>query len=93
MSSSRIQLELLPHERAVLRKWYVTPEVRAQLDACSAGDEVVTIAIDRVALDWISSDLIHAIVKKDCRDELVFELSDRLEYVQRTGDGSLDAWY
>lgn len=93
MARQEIQLELLPHERAVLLKWKCTAGLRSQLEACKASDDVVTITIGRVDLDWLSSDLTHAIVKRDCRDADAFDLSERLEYVQDTGDGSLDAWY
>ena len=87
------QLELLPHERAALLKWNCTPEVRSQLEACASSDGVETITIDSVDLRWLASDLTHAIVKLGCRDEDVIDLSERLEFVDQTGDGSLDAWH
>jgi hypothetical protein len=49
-----------------------------------------TIATSRVDLDWLASDLTHAIVKRGCRDTDVFHLSERLDYVLETGDGSPD---
>lgn len=93
MARRDIQLELLPHERAALLKWNCTAGVRDELEAGAASDDVVTLTISRVDLDWLSSDLTHIIVKRGCRDEDVFDLSERLEYVQETGDGSLEAWY
>jgi hypothetical protein len=44
-------------------------------------------------VNWLASDLTHAIVKGGCRDQDVFDLSERLDYVEQTGDGSLDGWY
>ena len=91
--SRRIQLELLPWEREVLLKWNYTPEVRSQLEALTSSQDVETITISRVDLPWLASDLTHAIVKRGCRDEAAFELSERLDYVDESGDGSLDGWY
>jgi hypothetical protein len=89
-----IELELLPHERAALLKWKFTiDEVRAQLEACASSEDVETITIDSVDANWLASDLTHAIVKKGCRDQDVIDLSERLDYVDETGDGSLDGWY
>ena len=89
----QIQLELLPHERSVLLKWNFTPAVRDQLEACVSSSRIETIALSSVDIRWLASDLTHAIVKRDCHDEDVLELSERLDYVEQTGDGSLDAWY
>ena len=90
----QIRLELLPHERAVLLKGNFTiDEVRAQLEACASSDDVETITLTRVDVDWIASDLTHAIVKHGCRDQDVIDLSERLDYVNDSGDGSLDGWY
>lgn len=89
----QIKLELLPHERATLLKWNYTPEVREQLEACASSDDIATIRLTPTDIRWLASDLTHAIVKGGCRDEAVFELSERLDYVDDSGDGSLDAWY
>ncbi len=93
MSRSPIELELLPHERAALLKWNFTPAVRDQLEACASSTAIETIIISRVDVNWLASDLTHAIVKHGCRDTDVIDLSERLDYVEQTGDGSLDAWY
>jgi len=85
-----IEIELLPHERDVLLKWNYTPEVRSQLEALASSDGVGSIRVARYVLDWLVSDLNHAIVKQGCRDEDAIELCERLEYVERTGDGRLD---
>lgn len=88
----QILLELLPHERAALLKWNFTPAVRDQLEACASSSRVETITLSSVDIRWLAGDLTHAIVKGGCQDEDVFEFSERLDYVEQTGDGSLDAW-
>ena len=93
MARHQIQLKLLPHERDALLKWNFTPEVRDQLEACASSEDIVTITIDSVDLRWLASDLTHAIVKRGCRDQDVFDLSERLDYVEESGDGSLDGWF
>ena len=55
--------------------------------------DVATIKLSQVDLDWLINDLNHAIVKHDCDDEQVFDLSDRLEFILETGKGTLKAWY
>ena len=67
--------------------------MRDQLEACAASTAVETITIGRVDLSWLASDLTHAIVKRGCRDADVIALSERLDYVEQTGDGSLDGWH
>ncbi len=93
MTGRQIRLELLPHEQAALLKWNFTPEVREQLEACAASEDMATITLSAVALNWLASDLTHAIVKRGCRDQDVIDLSERLDYVDESGDGSLEGWY
>jgi hypothetical protein len=93
MSRREIQLELLPHERSTLLKWNYTPEIRDQLEACASSADVETIMLTPTDLNWLASDLTHAIVKRGCRDDDVIELSERLDYVEESGDGSLASWY
>ncbi len=93
MSRAPIKLELLPHERAALLKWNMTSEVQDQLQALAPSDDVQTITLSRVAINFLASDLNHVIVKRGCRDIDAIELCERLEYVEQSGDGSLDSWY
>ena len=44
-------------------------------------------------INWMASDLTHAIVKKGCRDSVAIDLSERMDYVDRSGDGRLESWY
>ena len=87
-----IELELLPHERAAMLKWNYIPEVRDQLEACASSEDIETITITSTDVRWLASDLTHSIVKRGCRDQDVIDLSERLDYVDETGDGSLDGW-
>ena len=90
----QIQLELLPHERAALLKGNFTiDEVRDQLEACASSSNVETITFTATDVHWLSSDLTHAIVKRGCRDQDIIDLSERLDYVDETSDGSLDHWF
>ena len=93
MTGNEIELELLPWERAVLLKWNHTPEVRSQLEAFACSNDVESIKIARHVLGWLSSDLNHAIVKRGCRDTDTIELSERLDYAEQSGDGSLKGWH
>ena len=83
MARKNIQLQLLPEERDALLKWIFIPEVRSQLEAVASRDHIVSITVTPTDLNWMASDLTHAIVKKGCRDSLVVDLSERLEYVYR----------
>lgn len=90
----QIRLELFPHERAVLLKGNFTiDDVLAQLEACASSNDVETITVTSVDVQFLAGDLTHAIVKKGCRDQDVIDLSERLDYVDDSGDGSLDGWY
>ena len=93
MADREIDLELLPWERDVLLKWNHTPEVRAQLEAFAAGQDVHAITIPRFVLGWLASDLNYAIVKRGCSDEDAIGLAERLDYAEQSGDGLLDGWY
>lgn len=93
MSRTTIRLQLLPEEREVLLKWIFIPEVRSQLEACAASDQVATITVTPTDVNWLASDLTHAIVKEGCRDSVAIELSERLDFVEESRDGRLETWY
>lgn len=90
----KMRLELLAHERhALLLGNFAHDEVREQLEADAGSEDISVIQIHPIRLKWLASDLNHAIVKQDCRDDDVIDLCERLEYVDDTGDGSLRGWY
>ena len=93
MARKHIRLQLLPEEREVLLKWIFIPEVRSQLEALASSDEVATITVMPTDVNWLVSDLNHAIVKKGCRDSIAIDLSERLEFIEQSRDGRLESWY
>lgn len=93
MARKNIQLQLLPEEREILLKWILIPEVRSQLEALASSDQVATIAVTPTDVNWLASDLTHAIVKKGCRDSVAIDLSERLEFIEQSRDGRLESWY
>jgi hypothetical protein len=93
MARKHIPLELLPEEREILLKWIFIPEVRSQLEALASSDQVATITVTPTDVNWLASDLTHAIVKKGCRDSVAIDLSERLEFIEQSRDGRLESWY
>ena len=93
MASKSIRLQLLPEERDVLLKWVFIPEVRSQLESLVTSDCIESVTVTPTDLNWMASDLTHAIVKKGCRDSVAIDLSERLEYVEQSRDGRLESWY
>jgi hypothetical protein len=93
MARKNIQLQLLPEEREILLKWIFIPEVRSQLEAIVSSDQVATITVTPTDVNWLASDLTHAIVKKGCRDSVAIDLSERLEFIEQSRDGRLESWY
>ena len=86
MEPRLIQVELLPHERAALLKGNFTiDEVCDQLEACASSPDVETITFTATDIRFLAGDLTHAIVKRGCRDQDVFDLSERLDYVETPG--------
>ena len=44
-------------------------------------------------MNWLASDLTHAIVKKGRRDSVAIDLAERLEFIEQSRDGRLESWY
>lgn len=95
MQPRTIEVELLPHERAALLglRFSAIDDARDQLLACAASRAVETITFAAADIHFLAGDLTHAIVKRGCRDEDIINLSERFDYIDDTGDGSLAAWY
>jgi hypothetical protein len=90
MASGKIAIDLLPEERALLLKWtYPFADLESQLKSFGSSEGIETVTISPYFLGLLIGDLSHAIVKRGCRDAAVIELCDRLEYVERSGDGEL----
>ncbi len=60
------------------------------LESHQSSEHLETVTISEYFLGLLIGDLAQAIVKKHCRDPDVIELCERLEYVERTGDGDWD---
>lgn len=94
MVPRKIKVALLPHERAaLLRGNFVIDDVYEQLQACASSADVEVITFTATDIRFLASDLTHAIVKRGCRDDDIIDLSERMDYIDDTGDGSLDGWY
>jgi len=94
MKPRRINVELLPHERAAILRAniYVGEEVQDQLDAHASSSTAETIIFSGADVHLLAGDLNHAIVKRGCRDEDIIHLSDRFDYINDTSDGTLGRW-
>ena len=93
MARQNIQRHMPPEDRDALLKWISNPEVRSQLEAVAACDHVMSITVTPTDLNWMASDLTHAIVTKGCRDSLAIDLSERLEHAHESRDDRLESWY
>ncbi len=92
--NGKLEIDLLPEERALLLKWtYPFPDVKSQLNSFRRSNDIEAVTISAYYLGLLIGDLSHAIVKRGCRDEDVIALCDRLEYIERSGDGQLDYGY
>jgi hypothetical protein len=94
MEPRKIKVALLPHERAALLKGnFVIDDVRDRLQACASSADVELITFTATDIHFLAGDLTHAIVTRGCRDDDIIDLSERMDYIDDTGDGSLDRWY
>ena len=90
MASSKIAIDFLPEERAVLLEWtYPFADLESQLKSFGSSEGIAAVTISPYFLELLIGDLKHAIVDRGCRDMAVRKLCDRLEYVGRSGDGEL----
>ncbi len=89
-----LEIELLPPERKLLLKYgYPFDDARQQLESMVKSKRVVeTLVISRYYLNLLIGDLCHAINKgtKGKVPSALYDLCDRLESVERWGDGELD---
>ena len=88
--NDKIEIELLPEERTLLLRWaYPFEDVELQLKSFRSSNDIESVTISPYYLGLLIGDLSNAVTKRGCRDEAVFELCDRLEYIERSGDGLL----
>jgi len=88
-----IKIKLLPEEQELLLKYgYPFEPEQRQLKKLIARSRIGTLSISPFYLAQMIGDLCYAINKCTTgrlQDQLA-ELCDRLEYIERTGDGTLD---
>lgn len=88
-----IKIKLLPEEQELLLTYgYPFEPEKKQLQKLIARRRIGTLSIAPFYLEQLIGDLCYAINKcttGHVQDQLA-ELCDRLEYIERTGDGTLD---
>lgn len=95
MPDHDIEIELLPRERELILEYgYPFSDAKAQLKAAVSSDNISVLTISEFYLNQMIADLCYSINKRTkgrVQDELL-ELCDRLESIQRYGEGQLDYW-
>jgi hypothetical protein len=86
-------MELTPDERAlILRHGYPFEGIEKALKACQGSNQIETVPISAFELERLIGDLSISIneMPRGAVQSQLFDLCDRLEYAERTGDGRLD---
>jgi hypothetical protein len=95
MADHDIEIELLPRERELILEYgYPFPDAKTQLQAVASSRGVKILVISRFYLNQMIGDLCHSINKRTqgkIQNELL-ELCDRLESIERYGEGELEYW-
>lgn len=90
-----IEIELLPRERElILKHGYPFPDAKMQLQSVASSRDAEVLMISRFYLNQMIGDLSRSINKDTqgrIQDELI-DLCDRLESIERYGEGQLDCW-
>jgi hypothetical protein len=73
----------------LLRWTFPSTDLASQLQSFASSDGIAAVTISPYCLALLLGDLKYAIVDRGCRDTVVREPCDRLEYVEQTGDGEL----
>jgi hypothetical protein len=93
--NATIEIELVPEEQTLLLKYgYPFEPEKKQLEALIAQRQIGTIRISPFFLEKLIGDLSYS-VNKRTRGRIQQQLNDlceRLEYIERTGDGTLDSF-
>jgi hypothetical protein len=88
-----IKIKLLPEEQELLMEYgYPFEPEKRQLQKMIARSRIGTLSISPFYLEQLIGNLCYSINKGTTgrlQDQLA-ELCDRLEYIERTGDGTLD---
>jgi len=94
-SEPDIEIELWPRERELILEYgYPFSDAKEQLKAAVSSDDISVLTISDFYLNQMIGDLCYSINKRTkgrIQDELL-ELCDRLESIQRYGEGELEYW-
>jgi hypothetical protein len=88
-----LKIKLLPEEQDLLLKYgYPFEPEKRQLKKLIARSRIGTLSISPFYLAQMIGDLCYSINKcaTGCLQDQLADLCDRLEYTERTGDGTLD---
>lgn len=90
-----LEIELLPEERELILQYgYPFSDAKEQLKKHASSPDVEVLVISRFYLQQMLGDLAYSINKrtKGKVQRALNDLCDRLEMVDRYGDGELDEW-
>ena len=93
MARNIIAMQLTPAERLLLLRYgYPFPQIERALQACAASNDIEIVPMDSYELEKLIGDVCRTIndMKSGPLQNQLFDLCDRLEYAERSGDGLLD---
>jgi len=93
MASKQFKIELDPDEvRIILQYGYPEDPLARQLRPVAESDELSVVKIDKFCLEMLIGQLSRTYNHDEAGDdeEEVLDLCERLEYVERTGDGKYE---
>jgi hypothetical protein len=95
MGGDVIQIQLTPEERSlILRHGYPFADIRQAVEAREQSPHIETVAVKRFELEQLIGQLCISINDLDggrLQDQIL-DLCDRLEAIERSGDGLLDSF-
>lgn len=93
MDRKIVEIEFTPEERDLIRRYgYPFARIEQALAACRNSNDIETVPIDVFELERLIGDLSISIndMRAGATQDKLLDLCDRLEAVQRYGDGQLD---
>jgi hypothetical protein len=93
MDGDFIEVQLTPEERSlILRHGYPFEQIEQALKACESSRQIEVIPMDPFELERLIGDLCRSInhMKEGPLQSKLVDLCDRLEAVERYGDGMLE---
>lgn len=92
-AAKEFKIELDPDEvQIILRHGYPEEQLAGQLRPVAKGDQISVVKINKFCLEMLIGQLSRTYNHDEAGDdeEEVLDLCERLEYVERTGDGTLE---